>query len=156
DEPKSIVVNGGLEEGDPKGTTPESWKQGAQLAGVKYQWDRTTSHEGKASLHFRKTAQRYFPIAQWFQVVDRTGKTPRLKVSTFVKAEKMTKAILDVQFQQPNGQASHEWVAYIGAKEDNDPPATHGWKRYEGVVTIPEGTEKLIIAAQVYGPGDVW
>jgi len=156
DESKSILANGGFERGDGRGSSPESWKTGAALPGVRYHWDRTVAHQGRASLHLRKTAQRYFPIAQSFQEVKRTGKAPRLKVGAFVKAEKMTKAILDVQFVSQSGETTHQWAAYIGAKQADDPPATHDWKLYEGVVTIPDGTEKLIVAAQIYGPGDVW
>jgi hypothetical protein len=68
----------------------------------------------------------------------------------------MTKAILDVQFIDRAGEWSHGWAVYIGAKESGDPPVTHAWKKYEGVVAIPDGTEKLVIAPQIYGPGDVW
>ena len=154
--PKSILANGGIEKGDIKSLALEAWQKGARLAGVEYQWDRTVAHQGKASLHLKKTAQRYFPIAQWFQEVKRSGAAPRLKLSAFVKAKKMTKAILDVQFMdQANGQ-THKWAAYIGAKESSDPPVTHDWKRYEGIVDIPDGTQKIIVAVQVYGPGDVW
>ena len=32
----------------------------------------------------------------------------------------------------------------------------HDWKRYEGVVAIPEGTKQILIATQIYGPGTVW
>ncbi len=155
-ETKSILANGGFERGDTRATAPDSWKTGAAVPGVRYQWDRAVAHEGRASLHLRKTAQRYFPIAQCFQEVKRTGNAPSLKVGAFVKAAKMTKAILDVQFVDRNGDTTHQWVVYIGAKEANDPPATHEWKWYEGVVKIPDGTDKLIVAAQIYGPGDVW
>jgi hypothetical protein len=51
---------------------------------------------------------------------------------------------------------SHEWAAYIGAKEENDPPADHDWKQYSGRVNIPAGATKLRIALQDYGPGKVW
>jgi len=156
DETKSILANGGFERGDARGRSPDSWKMGANLAGVEYRWDRAVAHGGRASLRLRKTAQRYFPIAQWFQEVKRAGNAPRLKVGAFVKAEKMTKAILDVQFVGRGGETTHQWAVYIGAKNADDPPVTHGWKWYEGVVEIPDGTEKLIIAAQIYGPGDVW
>jgi RNA polymerase sigma-70 factor (ECF subfamily) len=61
-----------------------------------------------------------------------------------------------VQFVSQDGNETHAWAAYIGAKEANDPPVTHDWKRYEGVVAIPDGTQKIIVAAQIYGPGDVW
>jgi dienelactone hydrolase len=129
---------------------------GAAIPGVRYHWDRAVAHQGRASLHLKKTAQRYFPIAQWFQEVKRTGKAPRLKVGAFVKAQKMTKAILDIQFIDGGGESTHHWAAYIGAKEAGDRPATHDWKWYEGVVEIPGGAEKIIVAAQIYGPGDVW
>ena len=98
EEAKSILSNGGFEQGDAKGLIAEAWQKGAKMAGVEYQWDRTVAHEGTASLHLRKTVQRYFPIAQWSQEVKRSGATPRLKVSAFVKAKEMTKAILDVSF----------------------------------------------------------
>ncbi len=104
----------------------------------------------------KKTAARYFPIAEWSQEVKRTGDAPRLKVSAFVKTAKMTKAVPDVQFVGRDGEGTHQWAAYIGAKESGDPPATHDWKRYESVVDIPAGTDKLVIAALIYGPGDMW
>jgi len=156
DDVKSILSNGGFERGDTNGTSPDGWITGAELDGVEYHWDRTVAHRDHASLHLKKTAQRYFPIAQWSQEVKRTGATPRLKVSAFVKAKKMTKAILDVQFVDRDGNQTHQWAVYIGAKKNNAPPVTHDWKKYEGVVKIPEGTEKIIVAAQIYGPGDVW
>ena len=157
DDAKSILANGGFERGVlAQDRAPADWRKGAAVPGVQYGWDRTIAHEGRASLHLKKTAQRYFPIAQWSQEVKREGDTPRLKVVAFVKAQKTTKAILDVQFVDHEGQWTHQWVAYIGAKEAGDPPVTHDWKKYEGVVAIPEGTEKLIVAAQIYGPGEVW
>ena len=88
--------------------------------------------------------------------MNRSGALPRLKVSAFVKAKKMTKAILDVQFVSRAGENKHQWAAYVGAKENGDPPVTHDWKRYEGIVEIPDQTQKIIVAAQIYGPGDVW
>ena len=151
DEPRSILTNGGIEKGDLKGSVPDAWQKGARLFGVEYQWDRTVAHQGKASLHLKKTADRYFPIAQWFQEVKRTGTAPRLKVSAFVKAKKMTKAILDIQFTDAADELTHKWAAYIGAKENGDPPATHDWKPYAGIVEIPEGTRKIR-----RGPSGLW
>ncbi len=51
---------------------------------------------------------------------------------------------------------SHEWAAYIGAKEANDPPADHDWNEYSGRVKIPQGTKKIQVGLQIYGPGKVW
>ncbi len=153
---KSILANGGFEDGPAGGNSPASWKKGPGIRGVSFLWDRKVAHQGKSSLHFRKTEQRYIPIAQWFQEVKRAGTAPRLKVSAFVKAQKTTKAIVDVQFYDQAEQFSHKWAGYIGAKEDGDPPVTHDWKKYEGVVEIPAGTEKIVVALQIYGPGDVW
>ena len=151
------MTNGGFERGRSRnGRAPAAWKKGAAIAGVQYLWDRDVAHQGHASLHLKKTAQRYFPIAQWSQEVKHQGKATRLKVVAFVKAQKTTKAILDVQFLDRSGKWSHKWAVYIGAKESGDPPVTHDWKKYEGVVAIPDGTEKIIIAPQIYGPGDVW
>ncbi|MFI5458962.1 MAG: hypothetical protein ACHRXM_26335 [Isosphaerales bacterium] len=155
DDVKSILSNGGFERGDAKDPSPDAWETGAEVASVEYHWDRTVAHRGRASLHL-KTARRYFPIAQWSQGVKRAGATPGLKVSAFVKAKKMTKAILDVQFIDRDGKQTHQWAVYIGAKENGAPPVTHDWKKYEGVVKIPDGTETIIVAAQIYGPGEVW
>ncbi|MGP0065392.1 MAG: sigma-70 family RNA polymerase sigma factor [Isosphaeraceae bacterium] len=153
---KSILTNGGFERADPESHAPDAWKKGATIAGVRYLWDQTIAHQGRASMHLKKTAPNYFPVAQWSQEVKRQGTTPSLKVIAFVKAQKMTKAILDVQFLDRAGQWSHAWAVYIGAKKGGDPPVTHEWKKYEGIVAIPDGTAQVIIAAQIYGPGDVW
>jgi RNA polymerase sigma-70 factor (ECF subfamily) len=78
-------------------------------------------------------------------------------LSSQIKAEKVTKAILDVVFLDDKGEwISHEWAAYIGAKKANDPPADHDWKEYSGRVKIPKGTKKIQIGLQIYGPGKVW
>lgn len=153
-ETQNILKNSSVEAGDK---TPDAWQKGATIPGVKYSWSRAVAFEGKASLSIAKTANRYFPIAQWFQTVDREGSRPALLVSAQVKAENMTKAILDVVFLDENGQwISHEWVAYIGIKEDGQPPANHDWKPYSGKVAIPPQTKKLCVGLQVYGPGKVW
>jgi RNA polymerase sigma-70 factor (ECF subfamily) len=152
-EGRSLLVNGGFEEGN--GAAPKGWAKGQAVSGVQFLWKRDEGHEGKASLGLKKTANRYFPIAEWTQTVERTGNAPRLLVSAWVKADSAGKAILDAQFVDGSGEWSHAWVAYIGAKEANDPPVTHGWKRYEGVVAIPPGTKKILIAPQIYGPGTV-
>ncbi|SIO38841.1 RNA polymerase sigma-70 factor, ECF subfamily [Singulisphaera sp. GP187] len=153
DSPLSLV-NPGVEEGDER--QPNGWSKGNAIRGVSYLWSRDTAHEGKASLCLKKSENRYFPIAEWSQTVTRTGDSPRLKVSAWIKADRAGKAILDAQFLDRKGEWSHAWVAYIGAKESGDPPVTHDWKRYEGVVAIPPGTAKIVIAPQIYGPGTVW
>jgi len=151
---RSLLTNGGVEEGT--GDSPKAWTAGATIPGVEYVWSRDSGHAGKASLCLKKTAQRFFPIAQWFQKVDQQGDSPRLKVSAWVKADQVTKAIVDAQFVDGMGSWSHAWVAYIGPKEPDKPPFTHDWKRYEGVVAIPPGTKQIIVAPQIYGPGTVW
>jgi len=91
------------------------------------------------------------------QVVDRKGNAPVLEVSAQVKAQKLTKAVLDVIFYDKQGQAiSHKWAAYIGAQQPADPPANHDWKLFAGKVDIPPGTVKIEIAPQLYGPGKMW
>jgi len=152
-EAKSLLANGGVEEGEQD--APKSWSQGAKVPGVEYIWSRA-AHGGKASLGLKKTAQRYFPIAEWSQKFKREGDAPRLKVSAWIKAEKAGKAILDAQFIDGDGEETHAWVSYIGARKAGDPPVTHDWKRYEGVVAIPPGTKQIVVAPQIYGPGTVW
>lgn len=153
-EADNLLKDSGCEAGDQ---VPVGWRKGNKVPGVRYLWDRSTGFESKASLCLEKTANSYFPIAQWFQIIDYRGDQKTLEVSTQVKAEKMSKAVVDVTFLDDNEQGiSHEWVAYLGAKEENDPPATHDWKLYSGKVTIPPGTKKILIGLQDYGPGKVW
>jgi RNA polymerase sigma-70 factor (ECF subfamily) len=153
-EAKPLLANGDIEKGN--GDSPSSWSEGASIPGVEYRWSRV-AHSGNGSLCLKKTAERYFPIAQWSQKVEHRGNAaPRLKVSAWVKADRCSKAILDAQFLDNTGKRTHAWVAYIGAKEANDSPVTHGWKHYEGVVEVPHGTRQIVIAPQIYGPGTVW
>ena len=150
---KNILQNAGFEAGDQ---TPTHWSQGAEIDGVNYLWDKENGQQGKASLCLHKTAPRYFPIAQWFQIVDRKGAETALQVTTQVKAEGVTKAIVDVIFLDEKGEGiSHEWAVYIGAKKADDPPASHGWKEYAGRVVIPKATKKIQVGLQIYGPGKV-
>ncbi len=148
------LVNGDMEAG---GVAPMGWNQGAAIPGVDYVWDRSVGHNSQASLCLHKTADRYFPVAEWSQTAPREGDWPALRVSAQVKAEEVTKAIVDVIFLDGQGEwLSHEWVSYIGAEDSSQPPASHDWKEYSGQVAIPEGTRTVQIALQIYGPGKVW
>ncbi|OJW08504.1 MAG: hypothetical protein BGO49_12490 [Planctomycetales bacterium 71-10] len=153
EEAKVPIRNAGVEEGAKD--DPEAWSRGGEVAGVEYSWSRDAAHGGKGSLALKKTVKRYFPIAQWTQEVPRQGDAPRLRVAAWVKADEMTKAILDVQFLDDAGEWSHAWAAYIGPKDPDASPVSHDWKRYEGVVAIPPKTKTLVIGGQVYGPGSV-
>lgn len=149
-----ILLNPGFEEG---GKFPVHWSKGGRIGGVHYVWDKENGYKSKASLCLYKTAKRYFPIAQWYQIVEREGSSPALEISTQVKAEQVTKAIVDVAFLDGNGKfISHKWATYIGRKNANDPAANHDWKAYSGRVDIPAGTKKIQVALQMYGPGKVW
>ena len=123
DDDRSILTNAGVEDGE--GDSPRAWTSGATIPGVEYLWSRE-GHTGKASLCLKKTAQRYFPIAEWAQKVDRQGNRPRLRVSAWVKADGVTKAILDAQFVgefEMGHKWQHAWAAYIGQKKSGDPLA---------------------------------
>ena len=148
-----LVKNGGMEEGDK---LPSAWKQGAAIPGVRYTWDRKRGHDSESSLSLQKTANRYFPIAQWYQLLPNSRRTSKLKVRAQVKAEKATKGIVDVLYVSQGGKQTHPWVAYIGAKNGGDPPVSHDWKEYSGVVDVPEGTTHIAVALQIYGPGKLW
>ncbi len=148
------LANPGFEEGE---AAVSAWMRGAALDGVEYKWDKAAGHKSKASVCIRKTAQKFFPVAQWHQSVAHDGKSRRLRVSAMVKADKVRKAIIDVQYTDASGETTgHQWAAYIGAKEAADPPVSHAWKEYSGVVAVPEGARSVVIALQAYGPGNVW
>lgn len=145
--------NPGFEKGEK---AVAGWEEGAGIDGVKYKWDRKIGHESSSSLCIRKTANRYFPTAQWNQTVTNSGKTSKLELSAWVKADKMHKAILDVAFVDKQGKWSHQWAAFIGVRRNGDKPADHDWKRCSGVVAIPPDTERITVGLQVYGPGTIW
>jgi len=154
DSVKNLVVNGGFEDGDK---TPAQWTEGAQIDGVQYVWDRKQGQAGSSSLSLKKSAQRYFPVAQWWQIIERKPGARQIRVSSQVKASKVTKATIDVIFLDDNSEwISHEWSSYIGAKEAKDAPVTHDWKEYSGTIKIPDNARKIQIGLQIYGPGQVW
>ena len=73
-------------------TLSAHWSRGAAIEGVEYDWDKDNGQRGIASLCLNKTADRYFPIAQWSQTVQRKGNSPSVHVDAQVKAEAITKA----------------------------------------------------------------
>ena len=144
----------GVEEGE--GDSPKAWTSGRHDPRRRIPLEPRHGPHGQGEPLPEEDRPALLPHRPVVSEGGRQGDSPRLKVSAWVKAEKATKAILDAQFLDGDGKWSHAWVAYIGAKEANDPPVTHDWKRYEGVVAIPPGTKQIIIAPQIYGPGTVW
>lgn len=139
------------------GAVPAGWKKGANIPGVTYLYDKANGSDGKRSLSLQKSANRYFPIAQWFRTIEHDGTAIQLKVTTKVKAAKATKAIVEVQYL--DGQSNmigKDWVSYIGQEKPTDRPASHSWKDYTGTASVPAGTQRLVVAFQIYGPGKVW
>lgn len=137
--------------------SPADWSEGAAVPGVEYVWSDAIASHGKRSLSLKKTQNRFWPIAQWFRSLPyKEGKT-NIEVCLKAKASQARKATIDVQFYDAGGEMiGHEWVAYLGAKEDGDAPADHDWGRYSGIVRIPSATKKIGVALQMYGPGEVW
>lgn len=135
---------------------PDGWKSGARIPGVEYAYDKKAGSTGKRSLSLQKSAQRYFPIAQWFRTIPAPDSSA-VNLSVKVKAKAVTKAIIEVQFLDGSGKfISKKWVSYIGAKQSGDKPVSHDWKEYSGVAEFPPNTKKLLIGLQIYGPGQVW
>ena len=115
--------NLGMEEGS---SAPSAWVQGAPVPGVQLLWDQKTAHGGKASLCLKKTAQRYFPVAQWSQSLPvETASSPRkFRVRCWVKTEAVTTAIIDVPYQVRQ-QRGHAWAVFLGQKQPTDPFLKH-------------------------------
>lgn len=160
EEPVNLLKNPSMEEtskDDGSKDQPVAWTAGDTIPGVSYAWTKAGGIQKSGALHIKKTANTFFPIAQWSQTFDHDGKSPALQVSAQVKAKNAKKAILDVVFLDEQGEwISHEWVAYIGQKEPRDKPATHDFKEYSGTVAIPPNTKKIVVAFQDYGPGEIW
>lgn len=137
--------------------SPAGWRRGRRVQGVEYIWDKKTAFTGKVSLCLKKTAKRFFPIAQWSRRFTHDRTSRKLQISAQVKAKEASKAVIDVQFLKAGSkQSSHQWAVYIGAENSGDPPANHDWKQYSGTVSIPDSTKSIVIALQIYGPGTVW
>jgi RNA polymerase sigma-70 factor (ECF subfamily) len=149
-----VLKNSGFEDGVD---SPDGWNKGAAIDGVAYIYETGVSHSGKHSISIKKDAQRFYPIAQWSQTFDYDGKSPAVQFTGWIKTTNVAKGTLDVQFLGPDGAVlGHRWVAYIGAKNTGDAPATFDWKEVGGVAKIPEGTKRITVALQDYGPGQVW
>lgn len=132
------------------------WRQGAKIEGVEYVWDQEQAYQGVSSVALKKTADRYFPIAQWYRIVPCSGATG-LDISVWVKAQKVHKAAIGIQFRDSVGRSlGRQEALSLGGHEPSDPPADHGWRLYEGTVDVPTGTESIIVGLQIYGPGAVW
>ncbi|MCG3130493.1 MAG: hypothetical protein FLDDKLPJ_01255 [Phycisphaerae bacterium] len=149
----NLLANAGAEEGE---SDPQAWQRGMTVPGVEFAWDRGTGHKGGSSLRLRKTVERYIPPTEWYQEMRHDGGARGLRVRAHVKADALTKAVIDVQFLGPGDAWSHQWAAYIGAEGPQDPPVTHDWRAYSGEVSIPEGTQRVRVALQIYGPGTIW
>ncbi len=148
----NLLENPGAEVGDG---APAGWQRSDPPPGVEFVW-ADAGAGGDRSLGLAKTVERYFPIAQWTQTLPHEDGRGRVHVGALIKASKAHKAVIDVQFEDAQGGAGHCWAAYVGATRVGDPPADHDWQWYSGVVAVPEGTRRLRVALQIYGPGQVW
>ena len=157
--PVNLLKNPSMEETEKNAAGDDDvaiWKRGDDVPGVAYSWKPTSGVGGKAGLGIKKTASKYFPIAQFTQTIPHTGSEPFLQLSAQVKTKAATKAVLDVLFLDEQGESiSHEWVAYIGSQGNRPKPLSHNWKAYTGAVTIPPNTKQFVIGLQDYGPGEV-
>ena len=149
----NLLRNPSFEQG---AKNPQDWDKGQPVPGVEYGLDGRVAAEGKKSLVLRKTVERYFPIASWSQAFEHDGRARKLHFGALVKAEEARKAVLDISWKEASGEWKHAWTAYIGARESTDPPATHDWSWYSGVVALPEGAQELTFGVQIYGPGTIW
>ena len=150
---QSIIFADSFEKGED---FPLDWNQGQAVSGVTYHWDREVAYQGQSSLCLEKTAEKYFPVAQWTRHVEYSGQHTWLAIDVQVKTLKATKAIVDALFlDDQDNWIRHEWVSYIGIKNGSR-SLTHPWKLYSGQVNIPKNTHSIVIGLQIYGPGTVW
>lgn len=147
----NLLKNPSFEDG------PGGWGTGANPESVEYTVsDKGGVNETQAA-RIHKTANKYFPIAEWTQRIEYDGQSPAIELSAQVKTKDARKAILDVLFLDDKDEwIKHEWAAYIGDQSDDPQPLTHDFKEYTGTVAIPPNTKSIVIGLQDYGPGDVW
>lgn len=147
----NLLQNPSFEDG------PDSWGTGATPETVEYTVsDKGGVNETQAA-RIHKTANKYFPIAEWTQRIEYDGKSPAIELSAMVKTKEARKAVLDVLFLDDKDEwIKHEWAAYIGDQSNDPQPLNHDFKEYKGTVAIPPNTKTIVIGLQDYGPGDVW
>lgn len=157
----NLVTNPGIEKGS--GGSPQDWQTGVlpstmSLDGVvDYIWHAKIGHTGKRSLCFKKTQDRYFPVAQWIQAISYNGDAKTLDVSVWIKAREVGKATLTVQCLDASGTSlSRDFAIFVGAKNPGDAAVTADWKQYKSRVTIPANTTEIQIIPEMYGPGVAW
>jgi hypothetical protein len=112
-------------------------------------WNNSATFAESSSSVARKPVQdRFFCIE---------AASPAVNISAKVRAEGVTKAVVEVQFLDESEKfLGKKWVSYIGVENAGDKPVTHDWKEYGDSVEIPPSTKKLLIGLQIYGPGQVW
>ncbi|MEZ6242119.1 MAG: hypothetical protein R3B57_03670 [Phycisphaerales bacterium] len=148
----NILSNPGFEDGV---RDPDAWTIADPPRGVSIRRDNRITNSGKGSLRLSKSADNFFPPAGATQTLDRNPSWHALEVGADVRAVRATKLVLDVQFSG-DAQDAHEWAAFIGAANPDDPPVTHDWKHYSGIVAVPDWAKKVTIAVQIWGPGTAW
>jgi beta-lactamase regulating signal transducer with metallopeptidase domain len=146
----NLIQNAGFEK-------EEHWKPGSPIEGVTQQLIREGDTVISSYYHFNKTVARYFPIASVSQevAVQIPPGTTHVEVGAHVRCEELTKAVIDVEFEDADGNWSHAWAVYLGPKEASEAAWTHDWKSYSGQVALPPGTRKVTLSLQQYGPGQV-
>lgn len=150
----NLIQNAGFEKGKDN---LEQWESGEPVEGVTQQWIRVGDPVISSHFCFTKTAERYFPIASVSQDVtaDIPADATHLAAGARVRCKELTKAVIDVEFEDANGEWSHAWAVYLGPNEKDEATWTHDWKSYSGHVAIPPGTKKFRLSFQQYGPGMV-
>jgi hypothetical protein len=157
DKPK---VDTFLTEGFEKGTKkdrPTGWWTTGPIEGVSYVWDSEEAYEGKKSVSLTKFIQKTYPVADWHKTVTRRGDVRRLMIGCKIKARRVARAAIEVQFVDDQDKVfDGQQAIYVGRRPPRNVEATHNWKEYVGVVDIPEGTKKLRFALQMHGSGMIW
>lgn len=160
--PANKLVNGGFEAGS--GADPDGWKRSQMMASAvniaylaDYTWvqNESEAHSGKRALRFRKTADRYNPVAVWMQTVPVSPGTRRVTVTAWIKSENAAKATLGVIAEKGGEVGKKEWAAYIGPESGTD-SVTLPWTEYQKSLDVPDGTDRVTVTFEMYGPGTVW
>jgi predicted esterase len=147
------IKNGGFE------SATQYWSKGSippnNFPPVTVSIDTQTAKNGKSSMKFEKSENRFFPVALMAQSIPYDGKKTRLKVGLWAKVSSVKKFTLAVIMNGAN-DGKIEWGAYIGDKVNSTTTIDHDWKYYTSVVAIPSGTSQITLALEMYGPGTVW
>ena len=143
----NLLANPGFEDGD---SLPTHWEPFDYSNRVLSCRDTLVKYRGTASLRLSRVESPFASIDNMCQEMRSVLPGGRLSVSAYVRAEGVETALIDVAFLNGVGECiKHERVGDVIR-------ATHDWRKYSGVFTVPANATDALVCLETGGAGTVW